>query len=190
MRRIDDSHLQAVAGLANALNELNLDAVLIGGVAVSLGSHPRSTQDVDALVMFDTAMISDLLGTLQRHGFVPLFRDAAAVAVATRVAPLRHTSSGIRVDIALGCMPFEQEVVDRRSASIEVEVDLPLATPEDLIILKSIASRPKDLEDIRNIALAHPELDRERVKRWVTAYGELQDESDLWERTEKLLDGQ
>jgi len=61
--------------------------------------------------------------------------------------------------------------------------------PEDLIILKAIASRPKDLEDIRNIALTYPDMDRARIEYWVREYAELLETPDLWEQTKALLDG-
>ena len=62
-------------------------------------------------------------------------------------------------------MPFESEVIERAKPSGEPDVPLRLATPEDLVILKAIASRPKDLEDIRNIAVTYPEMDRKRIER-------------------------
>lgn len=56
------------------------------------------------------------------------------------------------------------------------------------MILKAIASRPKDLEDIRNIALTYPRMDRKRIEHWVRQYGELLESPELWEQTRALLD--
>ena len=57
------------------------------------------------------------------------------------------------------------------------------------MILIAIASRPKDLEDIRNGALTYPDMDRERIEHWVREYGELLEMPDLWDTTRVLLDG-
>lgn len=46
-------------------------------------------------------------------------------------------------------------------------IAMKLTTPEDRIILKAIASRPRDLEDIRNLALTYPNMDRKRIELWV-----------------------
>jgi hypothetical protein len=40
-----------------------------------------------------------------------------------------------------------------------------LPTPEDLMILKSVAHRPKDLPDITEIASRHPDLDGAGIER-------------------------
>jgi len=42
-----------------------------------------------------------------------------------------------------------------------------LPTPEDLIILKAVAHRPKDMEDIRILADKYPNLDTARIEQWV-----------------------
>lgn len=44
---------------------------------------------------------------------------------------------------------------------------LRLPTPEDMVILKALASRPKDLEDIRNLGLVHDNIDRTRIEYWL-----------------------
>ncbi|MCC6501368.1 MAG: hypothetical protein IT313_13965 [Anaerolineales bacterium] len=62
-----------------------------------------------------------------------------------------------------------------------------LPTPEDLIIMKAIAHRPKDLEDIRTIVDKHPVLDHRRIKQWVQDYAELMETPELWETIEKIL---
>ncbi len=189
MPPVDEPHIAALDSLAAALLELQISAVIIGGVAVSLIAHPRFTRDVDALIMFDTSEIEVLILALKRHEFEPLFPDMAAVAISNRVAAVRHVPTGITVDIALGCMPFEQEVIDRAIVSTDPEIRLPLPTPEDIVILKSIASRPKDIEDIRNISIVYPKMDRARIEYWVREYGDLLDVPDLWDRILPLLDG-
>ncbi len=64
-----------------------------------------------------------------------------------------------------------------------------LPTPEDLIIMKAIAHRPKDLDDIRTIADKYPGLDKNRVKEWVRSFGDALELPGLWEQIENLLDG-
>lgn len=186
---IADPHLAALRCLSDALRELGTESVLIGGVAVSLLAQARYTRDVDILVILDTSDAGKLINVAQRHQFAPLFSDAAEFAVAARIAPLTHISTGITVDVALGCMPFEAEVIARAQPFPGNDIHIGLPTPEDLLILKAIAGRPKDLEDIRNIALTYPDMDRNRVERWVREYGELLEDPELWHRTLSLLGG-
>ncbi|MGQ9832678.1 MAG: nucleotidyltransferase [Candidatus Villigracilaceae bacterium] len=64
---------------------------------------------------------------------------------------------------------------------------LRLPTPEDLIIMKAIAHRPKDLEDIRTLANKYPNLDMKRIEEWVKAFGEVLETPELWEMVKPLL---
>jgi hypothetical protein len=62
-----------------------------------------------------------------------------------------------------------------------------LPTPEDLIIMKAVAHRPKDLGDIQAIAASHPRLDTQRIQYWVEQFGEALDLPDLWKSILELL---
>ena len=186
--RIGDRHLAALKSLAAAFEQQGIDAALIGGVAVSLLAEPRFTRDLDAIIIYDPDDIARLIATLAQFELYPLFDGAEVFAQESRVIPLRHAPTEIVVDVQIGCMPFESEVIERAMPSGDPGVPLRLATPEDLVILKAIASRPKDLEDIRNIARTYLSMDRGRIEYWVRQYGELLETPELWEQTLALLD--
>ena len=57
----------------------------------------------------------------------------------------------------------------------------------DKEFLKSIAGRPKDLEDIRGIITANPNLDESRIKQWLSQFAEILNRPDMWRRIEKIL---
>jgi hypothetical protein len=94
---------------------------------------------------------------------------------------LRHNASGIDINLSLGILPFEVEMVER-SILVEVgPIKLRSPPPEDLIIMKAIAHWLKDLADIQAIATNHPDLDQERIIYWVEQFGEALDLPDLWQ---------
>ncbi len=64
---------------------------------------------------------------------------------------------------------------------IDETLQIHLPTPEDLIIMKAIAHRPKDLLDIQGLIQKHPNLDQERIQDWVTQFAELLETPELWE---------
>ena len=66
-------------------------------------------------------------------------------------------------------------------------VSLPLPTPEDLIIMKAVAHRPRDLTDIEAIIDAHPGLDVERVRRWVREFARAAAMPEIWDDLQRLL---
>ena len=100
---------------------------------------------------------------------------------------MRHTISGTDIDLSLGSLPFEIEMVERSTVVELGSIKLRLPTPEDLIIMKAVAYRPKDLGDIQAIAASHPNLDKERIRSWMEQFGEALDLPELWNTISNLL---
>jgi hypothetical protein len=84
-------------------------------------------------------------------------------------------------------LPFEEEVVARSTVHQIGDIELRLPTPEDLIVLKAVAHRPKDLLDIAGILKSHPELDRARIERWAREFAAALEMPELWEDIAPLL---
>lgn len=143
--------LEPLKALQKLLNQYPEQALIIGGVAASLLGTPRLTADIDALIILSIDDIPELFQRAKEAGFLPRLENADAFARKSRVLLLEHAQSGIAINISLGLLPFEEEAVaNSQRYSIEgVVIQLP--TPEDLIIMKAIAHRPKDLLDIRDL---------------------------------------
>jgi predicted nucleotidyltransferase len=63
-----------------------------------------------------------------------------------------------------------------------------LPTPEDLIIIKAVAGRARDFEDISALVLAHSTaLDRKRIEVWVKSFAETLETPERWEEISALL---
>jgi hypothetical protein len=120
-------------------------------------------------------------------GFVPREADALAFAREARVLLLRHQPTGIDVDVALGCLPFEEEAVARATVGQVAGVSVPLPTPEDLVIMKAVAHRERDLGDIEGLLAAHPDLDVRRVRRWVRAFAGALEAPELYDDLQQQL---
>lgn len=180
MKLSEDFHgpLQAVQYL---LEQFDKRGVIIGGVAVSLLAQPRFTADIDALLLLDEDEITELIEVAERTGLTPRIADAELFARRNRVVLLRHEDTGINVDISLGMLPFEVEAIARRTVFQSEDFALPIPTPEDLIVMKAVAHRPKDLVDIQALIEAHPDLDRGRVEAIVREFAQLLEQPELWE---------
>ena len=91
-----------------------------------------------------------LVDAFRKYGFDPRF-DTPAFIERTRVVPLVHRRTTIPLDIVLGS-PGLEDIFLERAQSRDVEgVDIPVASPEDLIVMKILAGREKDLDDVRAV---------------------------------------
>jgi hypothetical protein len=179
--------IEPLAALQRLLDQIDRPGVIIGGIAASLIGKPRVTADLDAVVIMSIDDLGELVDAARQQGLIPRIADEIAFARKNRVLLLEHEDSGVGVDISLGILPFESEMIERSEIVKFGGLAVRLPMPEDLIILKAIAQRPKDLEDIRAIAASHPDLDRERIRFWVEQFAEVLEQPDLWARVLSLL---
>jgi len=162
-------------------------AAIIGGVAASLLGKPRLTKDIDAVVL--DAEAEALIESGAPYGFLPRVEDAVDFARNTRMVLLRFAEGAIDIDLSLGALPFEYEVIDR-SSMIDVSpgVSIRIASPEDIIVMKAVAGRARDIMDIENIIQANPDLDIERIRRWVREFSAVLEMPEIHDALEKLLE--
>lgn len=179
--------LEPVRAVQRLIDHFDQRGIIIGGVAASLLGRPRLTAGADAMLLLPLEKLPQLLRLAEAEGLQSRIPDVVEFARQSRVVLLRHEASGINVDISLGLLPFEVEAVERSAEYTVGTLRLRLPTPEDLIILKSIAHRPKDMLDIESIVAAHPDLDKKRIAHWVHQFAELLEMPELWADVEKLL---
>jgi hypothetical protein len=174
-----------LAALMEWFRSAGLRAAIIGGVAASLRGKPRLTKDVDAVVL--DADADELLETAAAFGFSPRIDDAVEFARRTRVLLLRYLPGNIDIDLSLGALPFEEEVIER-STDVDVgQLLVRIASPEDLVIMKAVAGRPRDIADIEGILEVQPDLDVERIRRWIREFSVVLEMPEIHENLEILL---
>lgn len=173
---------EPLESLQRLLSRFEDRGVIIGGAAVSILGKARYTEDLDAIFLLSTRDIPRLLEVAKEEGIEPRIANAAEFAKKSRVMLLKHVISNTNIDISLGVLPFEQEIVERSVVhQIDAALRLRLPTPEDLIILKAVAHRPKDMEDIRILADKYPNLDIPRIKQWTKSFAEVLEMPGLWD---------
>ena len=176
-----------IESLQRLLREFDDRGVIIGGVAVGFLGKPRFTADVDAVFLLSIRDIPHFIKLAQVENISPRIQNAEEFARKNRILLLKHDPTETDIDISLGILPFEEEMVERGSTKSFANLSIRLPTPEDLIIMKAIAHRPKDLEDIRTIADKYPDLDVSRIEAWVKSFGEVLESPDLWNQIKPLL---
>ena len=177
----------AIESLQRLLHKFNDRGVIIGGIAVGFLGKPRFTADIDAVFLLSTQELSKFIELAAAENISPRIQNGEEFARKNRVLLLKHLPTETDIDVSLGILPFEEEMVERSSTKSFADLSIRLPTPEDLIIMKAIAHRPKDLEDIRTIADNYSNLDIDRIEKWVKAFGEVLETPELWDLVKSLL---
>ena len=181
------SFVEPLTALQRLLDRFSARGVIIGGIATGFLGKPRFTVDLDAMFLASTKEGPGILEMAKEEGIEPRTDQIMEFAKKNRVLLLRHFASGASIDISLGVLPFEEEVVARGKVYDAGILSIRLPTPEDLIIMKAIAHRPKDLIDIQTVIDAHPDLDVHRIRHWVISFADVLETPSLWTDIEELF---
>lgn len=185
-----DSELQpltsALGALAAWFEGRAIRGAIVGGVAASLLGRPRMTRDVDAVVLVDDLGWQQFIDSGTSFGVSPRIDDPIEFAHRTRVLLMRHDPSGIDLDISLGALSFEVEMIDRRQSMTIGQLTLPVITAEDLIIMKALARRPRDIADIESVLDANANLDLDRVRHWLREFSAILEMPEILEDFERI----
>jgi hypothetical protein len=125
---------------------------LIGGLALQRWGEPRETIDVDVTLLAGFGQEERFVNKIVSW-YAPRVVEVVEFAITNRVV-LVKAASGVGIDIALGCLPFEESAVERASDyEFLPGTSLRTASAEDLIVMKAFASRPKDWIDVEGMVV-------------------------------------
>lgn len=143
--------------------------MVIGGQAVLVYGEPRLTKDVDITLGATLERLDEVVGAVRTLG-LEILVDPDEFTPRTMVVPCRDPTTGTRIDLVLSDSAYEREAL-RRVRTIDLAgARVRFVSPEDLIVHKVIAGRPRDLEDVRSILVKNPALDLAWVRRWLDEF--------------------
>lgn len=174
---------ELLARLANELDACALPYMVIGGQAVLVHGEPRLTRDIDITLGATPDELDRVLDAARKAGLKSLLENPSDFVRDTWVLPCEDAGTGIRIDLMFSFTAYERTAMDRAVPVIMNGSPVRVATAEDLVILKILAGRPRDLEDARTVMLKNPMLDRNYVRRCLTEL-----ESDIAQPLVKRLD--
>jgi hypothetical protein len=155
-----------VAALGSLLDAAGVPYAIIGAHAVNVWLEPRFTADIDVTVQAGSAEIVRLKTQLAENGFSVTREHGAALPSGPDFVRFTSPDSAIVIEIQAAKTAFQEQVVRRATTERGVRI----ATPEDLIVMKLIADRPKDVVDLAGLVRL-PSLDWEYVERWAVEWG-------------------
>jgi hypothetical protein len=155
--------------LLQALSDEQVQYVLVGGLAVQLHGFLRSTFDIDLVLAMNDGNLSRFIEVAKRYGLVPVnpipidslrntglidqwHREKGMLTFALRERQI----GGSMVDVLVRSdVPFENLMANAVAGELFGR-RVWIASIDDLLLMKRIANRPKDLLDIAAL---------ERIKR-------------------------
>lgn len=140
---------EALQAATTALARARIPHAFIGAMGRLAWGRPRSTADLDIQVAVDIDGWSRCVRALEAAGF-PLEQEYGEEGPPPDNARFRH-ADGFRIDVMTAKTSFQAQVVQRAIVCRVAGVDAPVETPEDLVLYKLIAARPKDLDDIEDV---------------------------------------
>jgi hypothetical protein len=118
---------------------------LIGGLAVSAWSRARATMDVDMLVLAQSEKLDYLVKKLCEAGMNAELRRGGPDD------PIPLLIRADSLDIIIATKKYEAETIEQSVVTHIAGRDIPVASPEYLIILKLKAGGPKDMLDVKEL---------------------------------------
>jgi hypothetical protein len=142
--------------------------MIVGALAVAVWGRPRATADVDVTLQADAGQLEALAGRVERAGFAvdhewldwqPLLRDRQR----------RLTAPGAIVDLMRPRDAHEEAALGRRHQVAFEGRRLPFVAPDDLVLMKLKAGRPRDFEDVASVLAAQSgTLDTAYLWEWAS----------------------
>ena len=179
---------EVLAALRACSDSLGIRWYLFGAQAAIYHGVARLTADVDVTILPEPHSTPELVSALEANGFRLRVTGTDDFVARTRVLPFVHTATRLPVDVVLGG-PGLEELFLQRAETHQIEgVEVPVATVEDVVTMKILAGRPKDLDDAEGMLRARSdEIDLEHVRRTLQLLQEALSQSDLLPQLDQLL---
>ncbi len=143
------------------LNEATVRYTVVGGVATILHGAPRMTGDLDLAVILQKENLLRLIGAMEWLGYKPkvpvnprdlsdreareLWKEEKGMKVFTFFHPKKPFAE---VDILIDEQMNFGEIWEHRVEYQAGNIIIPTASIDDLILMKQVSARDKDLSDI------------------------------------------
>jgi len=174
--------LRALERLVCVLNERKTNYALVGGLGVAVRGPVRATRDIDMVVSVPQIELPGLLEAIGEQGFcIDLYQ---AIRTWREDHLLEFSLGAVRVDWIKAVLPVFERILGRARWEDVGGAKIRVAGAEGLLLLKLIAFRSRDQEDMRGILAANPGvLDLELVRReWHALSTDDDPRTDLFEQ--------
>lgn len=167
----------ALRKLVAYFHQQEIPYAVMGGLAVRVHALPRPTNDIDFSVQLDRNRLPEVYRAAEQMGLtVPeVYKrgwiDEIAGLPIVKLRYYLRDGLGVDVDIFLAESDFQNSLISRRQPLDVDGLQCWVVSPEDLILLKLIANRPRDLIDVQDILFTQGSLDAGYLHHWAYELG-------------------
>ncbi len=150
--------------LFKALNQADVQYVVVGGIATILHGYVRATSDIDLVVDLQTEEVTKVITVLTDAGYVPKVpvqaiefadenkREQWIKEKGMQVFSMYQPDNPLLTIDLFVKQPIPYKELYNRSVVMELEgINVRVCSINDLIIMKKQAGRPKDIDDIEKL---------------------------------------
>jgi hypothetical protein len=156
--------VQKIVSLHEMLDSAGIPHQFGGAIALSWYRNPRATTDIDVNLTLPPEAAGPVLEMVSRLGVTVTSENRAAIALDGQA---RLDWDGSYLDVFFATIQLHIEMAERARLVRFGPVDIPILSPEDLIICKAIFDRPKDWLDIAEMLRWGTKVDAATTLSWV-----------------------
>jgi hypothetical protein len=167
---------KAIEDIIRLFDSLAVEYAVMGGIAVRAYGIPRATYDVDFTAAIGRDALPGLYERVQALGYSvpePYLRGWLDEVGGMPVVKFRLflEGRGIDIDVFLAESPYQASLLSRRRWVKLNGTDAWLVSPEDLVLLKLLANRPRDVADVGDVMFVQGQLDVGYLRNWAAQIG-------------------
>ena len=159
--------------IAQELDKVDIQYMVIGGQAILLYGEPRLTKDIDITLGVGIDKFKEVKNVAGKLKFKILVSKAEEFVKNTMVLPVVDEKSGIRVDLIFSFSPYERQAIERANRVKFGSTIVKFASIEDVVIHKIVAGRARDIEDIKSIILKNSNYDIKYITKQLKEFDNL-----------------
>ena len=168
------------------LEKNKIQYLILGGIAVGVLGEARFTSDLDLDIFISKEVVPEFLKKIQKAKFKVNF--AEALKNVQTFGSFRFFCQELPVDVILASTELEKSALSRKKSLSLFNRKMSFPSPEDLILLKLIPGRPKDLLDVESIVIRHKEkLDLKYLHKWIQKICEEAEDFRILHQFNKLI---
>lgn len=172
---ISNNLLKLLRKILKLSKQADAEFMLMGGLAVSVWGNPRATYDLDGVIRLDLTAVPEFLKSASETGLAYDRNRPVKSIRGLSFITLTYSTRGKRVllvDLFLARGDFMKTALLRKRRVKVLGIEIPVISPEDLILQKLLSGRTRDIEDAYEILLCQKgKLDIGYLKKWAAELG-------------------